>query len=93
MTATVTAKKLLLRPFVKPYLKQQLRYVSDLKKAPKIPFESFRYTKTEHERDRGCSPPVPLMLYVLFGRVGSMGNTVSFSPPSHSASSTSFSSL
>ena len=52
MTATVTAKKLLLRPFVKPYLKQQLRYVSDLKKAPKIPFESFRYTKTE------SGPPV-----------------------------------
>ena len=33
-TETVTAKKLLLRPFVKAYLKkQQARYVSDLKKA------------------------------------------------------------
>ena len=34
LTETVTAKKLLLRPFVKAYLKkQQARYVSDLKKA------------------------------------------------------------
>ena len=38
MTEAVTAKKILLRPFVKPYLKkQQLRYVSDLKKALEDP--------------------------------------------------------
>ncbi len=33
-TENVTAKKLLLKPFVKPFLKkQQARYISDLKKA------------------------------------------------------------
>lgn len=36
-TEEITAKKLLMKPFVKPYLKkQQTRYISDLKKALQV---------------------------------------------------------